>query len=320
MMWPTPISTDWKGKTTPTIGGLDLVEAVRRRPSHSRASISSAAASHASPSASPVSDWPKPTRGGSGPSSLESFAHYDPDSCSWRTCQLSFLATGAVPLETFSETWPRAGMTRNGIAFQRQPLAPLTDETGSGLWPTPKVSATRNSHHALTQKHFSGVALEQAVELRAGILPREVDSLAQLSPGAQKMWPTPKRADGERGGRGDLLAWIRGYPNKHWPTPTSRDHKDGSYCPNVPVNSLLGRAVWRTPSGTVVEPKSSVKKLSGRTPSDPQVGLADQVGGQLNPTWVEWLMGFPLGWTDLGPSATPSSRKSPNGSDADSSR
>ena len=22
--------------------------------------------------------------------------------------------------------------------------------------------------------------------------------------------------------------------------------------------------------------------------------------GQLNPTWVEWLMGFPSGWTDLG--------------------
>lgn len=24
-------------------------------------------------------------------------------------------------------------------------------------------------------------------------------------------------------------------------------------------------------------------------------------GGQLNPTWVEWLMGWPLGWTDLKP-------------------
>ena len=22
-------------------------------------------------------------------------------------------------------------------------------------------------------------------------------------------------------------------------------------------------------------------------------------GGQLNPTWVEWLMGFPIGWTEL---------------------
>ena len=28
-------------------------------------------------------------------------------------------------------------------------------------------------------------------------------------------------------------------------------------------------------------------------------------GGRLNPTWVEWLMGFPAGWTDLEDSATP---------------
>ena len=27
--------------------------------------------------------------------------------------------------------------------------------------------------------------------------------------------------------------------------------------------------------------------------------------GALNPTWVEWLMGFPLGWTDLNASETP---------------
>jgi hypothetical protein len=27
--------------------------------------------------------------------------------------------------------------------------------------------------------------------------------------------------------------------------------------------------------------------------------------GQLNPTWVEWLMGYPIGWTDLNASETP---------------
>lgn len=27
-------------------------------------------------------------------------------------------------------------------------------------------------------------------------------------------------------------------------------------------------------------------------------------GGQLNPTWVEWLMGWPLEWTALKPLAT----------------
>jgi len=58
-----------------------------------------------------------------------------------------------------------------------------------------------------------------------------------------------------------------------WPTPTSRDYKDGVYCPNVPVNKLLGREVWEGPDN----------------------------GGRLNPDWVEWLMGWPIGWTSLDP-------------------
>lgn len=29
-----------------------------------------------------------------------------------------------------------------------------------------------------------------------------------------------------------------------WPKPTTRDHKDGSECVNVPLNALLGRVAW----------------------------------------------------------------------------
>jgi DNA (cytosine-5)-methyltransferase 1 len=29
--------------------------------------------------------------------------------------------------------------------------------------------------------------------------------------------------------------------------------------------------------------------------------VAHPTSGQLNPTWVEWLMGWPLEWTDLKP-------------------
>jgi hypothetical protein len=29
--------------------------------------------------------------------------------------------------------------------------------------------------------------------------------------------------------------------------------------------------------------------------------LNAEVGGPLNPNWVEWLMGWPIGWTDLKP-------------------
>jgi len=31
------------------------------------------------------------------------------------------------------------------------------------------------------------------------------------------------------------------------------------------------------------------------------VDLQTAIGGKLNPTWVEWLMGWPLGWTELKP-------------------
>jgi hypothetical protein len=36
-----------------------------------------------------------------------------------------------------------------------------------------------------------------------------------------------------------------------------------------------------------------------------KVNLVEGKIGQLNPTWVEWLMGYPLGWTDLNASETP---------------
>jgi DNA (cytosine-5)-methyltransferase 1 len=98
----------------------------------------------------------------------------------------------------------------------------------------------------------------------------------------------------------------------HWPTPTARDHKDGSYCPNVEVNGLLGRAVWPTPTATDEDGGVAldVQINNGQFFRENKNGvkwgvrLRDAIhhtnGGALNPTWVEWLMGFPDGWTDCG--------------------
>jgi len=65
---------------------------------------------------------------------------FDPISQSWKTPQHS-LRGG---LEQFSETWPRSGMTRSGIAFALPPLAHLTDEIESGLLPTPSAREGRD--------------------------------------------------------------------------------------------------------------------------------------------------------------------------------
>ena len=61
-----------------------------------------------------------------------------------------------------------------------------------------------------------------------------------------------------------------------WPTPTARDWKDGASIGSAPENGLLGRVVNPSPAT-----------------------------GSLNPNWVEWLMGYPVGWTDLEDSETP---------------
>jgi hypothetical protein len=62
-----------------------------------------------------------------------------------------------------------------------------------------------------------------------------------------------------------------------WPTPTARIWKGG------------GRKMIRD---------------DGKSREDMLDWLVEQNGGRLNPTWVEWLMGWPLGWTDLKPLET----------------
>jgi len=62
-----------------------------------------------------------------------SLAKYNPDSCLWRTRQCSLLGG----LDEFLGTWPRWGSMRSGEFWEQPPLAPRTNESVSGLLPTP---------------------------------------------------------------------------------------------------------------------------------------------------------------------------------------
>ena len=88
-----------------------------------------------------------------------------------------------------------------------------------------------------------------------------------------------------------------GESEEMFPTATGRDYKDGTAqsCQNVPVNGLLGRAIhqWPTPHANA----STGAGTQGRDGGGENLQTA--VGGSLNPAWVEWLMGYPQGWTDL---------------------
>lgn len=86
-----------------------------------------------------------------------------------------------------------------------------------------------------------------------------------------------------------------------WHTPTANDGKNSSMPPSQAarkqlVGQVMRQMMWTTPCAS----DSTVSSGRGNHRS-----MRTEIGGQLNPTWVEWLMGFPLGWTDLSVSETP---------------
>jgi hypothetical protein len=105
------------------------------------AQTSSPADTHANHSAQLANAKEQTTQDIYGRTSGTPFAHFDHELHCWKTLQ------GTFPLDsaTSNPTWPRSGMTRNGIAYQLQPLAPRTCETefSSLLW-TP----TRTANYA----------------------------------------------------------------------------------------------------------------------------------------------------------------------------
>lgn len=75
-----------------------------------------------------------------------------------------------------------------------------------------------------------------------------------------------------------------------------------------PPTAVNGSSWFLTPRATDTgrgeKSETFVKRMGDRT-EDCCQSLPSQLGGIPNPEFVEWLMGFPAGWTDLEASETP---------------
>jgi hypothetical protein len=136
----------------------------------------------------------------------------------------------------------------------------------------------RTAEHPISEKEY-GLSLGtptasmrvRSDSFQEGRLPTPAEMAEQIR------WPTPDANCGNRGTSKDPAAKTR--PSgaqkqlslndavKMYSTPTARDWKDNGKSP---------------------------AELARNSET-----LASQAGGKLNPMWVEWLMKWPIGWTDL---------------------
>lgn len=229
--------------------------------------------SHARTSAAPEREQESTeTEAACGSTWLGLSVRFDLASSSWKTAQCLF----PEDCHESSVTLPRWGMMRNGECWERTTSALPTSGTGSGLWRTPSA-------------HEPGVSAERLVPIEGGTpggMNRHFDKhtgrMTQIGLIQQvrlrEMWPTPSASHCEtrppatfnpksQSGR-SLGAMAR---HNMWPTRTAQDSKN---------------------NGAPSQMDRNTKPLNA------------EVGGKLNPPWVEWLMGWPIGWTGLEPLET----------------
>jgi len=195
-----------------------------------------------------------------------SLAKYDPASHTLKTAQLSLIED----LTGCSVTLPRSGLMRDGECYPLPMLVRSTSENVSGYWPTP-----------CAQEASGGGSAKDALKaLNRVKRPSGAHRTLHLRD-AVMLWPTPT---------------VSGNYNRKGASQTSGDG--------------LATAVRMFPTATATAYKGWSKNHN-RANTDDRLDYtiereANQSGvtGQLNPDWTEWLMGWPIGHTDLKPLET----------------
>ena len=204
----------------------------------------------------------------------------------------------------YLRTWRVKATPQGRLVFQLLASVPTTKEKGSGLWATPQTTDGTRAHQIRRPDELSDKAKKGGcANLREQVMWRTPDAVSGGSnlPGIQRALDSGhlKRPSGQP-------IQIRLHDQvrepRLWPTARAsaamaenieniqrRGKQRGKLEEKVAMTAML-------PTPTVQDSKNNGGPSQQKRKTKPLNAVA---GGTLNPTWVEWLMGYPKGWTDL---------------------
>ena len=238
-----------------------------------------------------------------GPTLRASLAKYDPDTHSLKTAQCSLLEDSTESLQTL----PRWGSMLNGVVYPRPKSAQIMAVTEFGLLPDGV-----NYHHTPNTNGLDGGSNSRKA-LKARQLPWATPTtMDKLPPKSEQA--LFREMTIARPGRSQPANLRDQVSNSHnWTTPSASDSQRGGCITENMTGTSLAQQVntpskYPTPTACAAKGSSdaSLTRADGRDRTNNRLDhnvFAQSGGGQLNPDWVEWLMGWPIGWTDLAPRA-----------------
>jgi hypothetical protein len=192
----------------------------------------------------------------------------------------------------------------NHLAQQESEKEQMTQDTcGHGLEQplasyNPNTQSWRMSEDISLWGEFKLLeSLPKSGMTRSGVLYQQPEWVRPIDENESSLWPTPLTNDNKAGlkkANPNLIDAVLMRPNLGDPAPTTQEFKQHRMWPTpTTANWVTSTSIESTREQMANGEKYSSRIVQAVAMEEPTAT------GYLNPMWVEWLMGFPIGWTDL---------------------